>query len=65
MPPRAASHAAYLARRLKQRFPELKILVALWTADNVERISARLRGAGVDEVLTRLDDVAARLRQPT
>ena len=64
VPPRAASHAAYLARRLKQRFPELKILVALWTAENVERISARLRGAGVDEVLTRLDDVAARLRQP-
>ena len=64
VPPRAASHAAYLARRLKQRFPELKILVALWTAENVGRISARLRGAGVDEVLTRLDDVAARLRQP-
>jgi hypothetical protein len=64
VPPRAASHAAYIARRLKQRFPELKILVALWAAENVERISSRLRGAGVDEVLTRLDDVVARLRQP-
>ena len=64
VPPRAASHAAYLARRLKQRFPELKILVALWTTESVDRIKPRLLGAGTDDVLTRLDDVVARLRQP-
>jgi predicted PurR-regulated permease PerM len=64
VPPRAASHAAYLVRRLKQRFPDLKILVALWTVENAERVSSRLRGAGVDEVLTRLDDVVARLQHP-
>jgi hypothetical protein len=64
VPPRAASHAGHLARRLKKRFPELKILVALWATDNVERIKPRLLGAGAEDVLTRLDDLVARLRQP-
>ena len=64
VPPRAASHAAYLARRLKQRFPDLKIVVALWTSESVERIKSRLQSAGADEVLNRLDDLVARLRLP-
>jgi predicted PurR-regulated permease PerM len=63
VPPHAASHAAYLARRLKKRFPEVRILVALWTSESVERITARLRSAGADEVLTRLDQIVPHLRQ--
>ncbi|HEX6267956.1 MAG TPA: hypothetical protein VFZ81_13800, partial [Burkholderiales bacterium] len=62
MPPRAASHAAYLCKRLKQRFPEIKVLVALWTSENTERAQARLRDAGVDEIVTRLQEAIDRLR---
>ena len=63
MPPRAASHAAYLSKRLKQRFPELKIVVALWTSENTERAQARLRDAGVDLIATRLAEAIDQLRQ--
>jgi predicted PurR-regulated permease PerM len=63
MPPRAASHAAYLCKRLKQRFPELKVLVALWTSENTEKAQARLREAGVDQIVTGLADAIDQLRQ--
>ena len=63
VPPHAASHAASLARRLKRSAPELKVLVALWTSDGIERIKPRLLSAGVDEVVTRLSDAATQLRR--
>jgi predicted PurR-regulated permease PerM len=63
MPPRAATHAAYLCKRLKQRFPDLKVLVALWTSENTDRARARLREAGVDQVATRLGETIEQLRQ--
>jgi hypothetical protein len=63
MPPRAAIHAAYLAKRLKQRFPELQVLVALWTSENIDRARVRLRDAGVDHVATGLAEVLEQLRQ--
>jgi hypothetical protein len=63
VPPHAASHAAYLARRLKKHSPELKVLVALWSSDGIDRIKPRLLDAGVDEVATQLPDVLAQLRQ--
>ncbi len=62
VPPNAASHAAYLARRLKQRFPEVRIVVAYWTTESIDKLKPRLLGAGVDEVVTRLPDALARLR---
>jgi 3-keto-L-gulonate-6-phosphate decarboxylase len=63
MPPRAATHAAYLCKRLKQRFPEVKVLVALWTSENTDRARARLRDAGVDHVATHLAEAIEQLRQ--
>jgi predicted PurR-regulated permease PerM len=63
VPPHAASHAAYLARRLKKRFPGIKVLVALWTSEGIDRIKPRLLAAGVDEVATRLPDALEQLRQ--
>lgn len=62
VPPHAASHASYLARRLKKQFPKLRIVVALWTSEGIERVKQRLLAAGVDEVATRLPDVLAQLR---
>jgi len=62
VPPHAASHASYLARRLKKQFPKLRIVVALWTNEGVDKVKPRLLGAGIDEVVTRLPEVLAQLR---
>jgi glycerophosphoryl diester phosphodiesterase len=56
-------HAAYLCKRLKQRLPDLRVLVALWTTENSDRAQERLRQAGVDQVATTLPDAIARLRE--
>jgi predicted PurR-regulated permease PerM len=63
VPPRAGTHAARLARRLKKAFPELRVVVALWTSESVDKVRPRLLAAGADEVLTRLEAAAAYLRQ--
>jgi acetyl esterase/lipase len=65
VPPHAAAHAGQLCRRLKQRSPELKVMVALWTADSSDKLESRLRDAGVDVMVTRLPDAIEQLRQLT
>ena len=62
VPPHAASHAGYLARRLKERLPKVRIVVALWTSESIDRLKPRLFNAGVDEVVTSLDDAFAQIR---
>ena len=63
VPPQAATHASHLAKRLRRRFPNLKILVALWTdLDNLERTTGRLTDAGADEVLATFPAALQRLR---
>jgi predicted PurR-regulated permease PerM len=63
VPPQAASHAAYLARRIKKAFPDLKVVVALWTTENIfARSKPRLLAAGADEVPTRIEQAVAELR---
>jgi hypothetical protein len=39
------------------------VLVALWTSENTDRAQARLREAGVDQVVTRLGEAVDQLRQ--
>ena len=63
VPPHAASHAAYLARRLRQRFPKVRIIVALCTSEGTERVKPRLLAAGAAEVVTSLADAQAYIRQ--
>jgi hypothetical protein len=63
VPPHAGSHAAYLVRRMKQRFPKLRIVVALCTAESIERVKPRLIAAGANEVVARLADAQAYIRQ--
>jgi hypothetical protein len=66
MPPSAASNAAYLARRLRGRFPERRIIVALWAArGSLERIAQRLKSSGASEVLTSFHDAVAQARLVT
>jgi hypothetical protein len=63
VPPSAAANAAYLCKRLRQRFPKQKIVVALWHANaNLETVKRRLQGAGADEVVTRLPEAMERVR---
>jgi len=53
VPPHASTHASYLAKRLRRRFPKLKIIAALWTdLENIERTTGRLKDAGVDQTVT-------------
>jgi predicted PurR-regulated permease PerM len=63
VPPQAASHVAYQARRVRRQFPQLKILVALCTDAAIDRMKPRLLAAGADEVVTRLADARAYARQ--
>ena len=65
VPPHAAAHAGQLCKRLKQRFPEVKVMVALWAAEGSDKLESRLRDAGVDIVITRLRDAVEQLRQLT
>jgi predicted PurR-regulated permease PerM len=61
--PSAAANATYYAKHLRSRFPQQKIVVALWNAGgNLERVTGRLRAAGADEVVTRLSEAVERAR---
>lgn len=60
----AESHADYLCRRFRQRFPEVKIVVGLWgSEDDAEEAQRHLKAAGADEVVTNLGAAVERVRQ--
>jgi hypothetical protein len=63
VPPQAASHAAYLARRVRKRHTDIKIVVALCSGTGIDRVKPRLLAAGADEVVTRLADAQTYARQ--
>ncbi|HTK73677.1 MAG TPA: AI-2E family transporter [Gemmataceae bacterium] len=56
LPPGGLAHARYLCKRLRMRFPDLKIVVGRWglLADSVESNRRALTAAGADEVTTSL-----------
>ena len=55
LPPAAVLHASFFCKRLRPRFPDLKIVVALWHADgSIEKGRARLLAAGASEVVVTL-----------
>jgi predicted PurR-regulated permease PerM len=63
VPPHAAAHAGALAKRLRRRFPELRILIGLWTREgDIQRARARLLQSGADEVVTTFPEALERLR---
>jgi methylmalonyl-CoA mutase cobalamin-binding subunit len=64
LPPAAVTHARYIAKRLRARFPDLKIIVGLWAAEgDIERARQRLASAGTDLVVGSMDDAREKLRQ--
>lgn len=63
VPPQAVLNAAYLCKRVRARYPQAKIIVALWRANGeIERLEARLRDAGADEVVTTLRAAVEKVR---
>jgi len=57
LPPFAAMHARYLCKRLRPRFPQLRIIVGLWLAGNIgEKTQQRLTATGIDKLVTTLGD---------
>jgi hypothetical protein len=51
LPPGGVNHARYLCKRLRGRFPELKILAGRWGRDpHAEESEGLLKEAGADEV---------------
>ena len=63
VPPHAVVQAGYLAKRLKRRLPEVKVLVVIWTTEDTARAAARLREAGADQIVSNLTDAMAQLHQ--
>jgi hypothetical protein len=62
MPPGGLAHTRYLCKRLRQRFPDLKIVVGRWgQQDDVEEAKQELVAAGADEVYLSLAEARQQL----
>ena len=62
LPPAAVLHAAVFCKRLRAKFPELKIIVAVWHADgDMEKGRARLLAAGATDVVVTLKAAVEKL----
>jgi hypothetical protein len=57
LPPFALAHARYLSKRLRARFPDLRIIACLWhTAGDGKKLEDRMRTAATDKVVTTLKE---------
>jgi predicted PurR-regulated permease PerM len=63
LPPGGLAHARYLCKRLRARFPDLKLVVGLWGAGTGGEAADALREAGADYVTTSLLDARAHLNE--
>ncbi len=58
-PPGGLAHTRYLCKRLRARFPELRILVGRWGSKDLAQGSDPIRDAGGDRVAATLHEVGA------
>jgi len=64
LPPLAATHARYLCKRLRPKFPEIKIVVGLWeTLGTAKKAQAKLVETGINQVVTTLGAATQHLSQ--
>jgi predicted PurR-regulated permease PerM len=64
LPPFAATHARYLAKRLRPQFPELRIVVGLWqTNQHSKKAEERLLATGIDRFVTSLSEAVEYMAQ--
>ena len=56
VPPFGVTHARYLCKRLRAKFPDVKIIVGLWNSDGQNKKSSeRLQVAGANKVVTTIE----------
>ena len=61
-PPGATRHAIYLTKRLRERFPDARILVGLWGEPEGEQKRAkRFNRVAIDGVFTSIQEMAKQL----
>lgn len=65
LPPSSVMPAAYLAKRLRARLPEIRLVASLWhrPEDDPARRLVRLKRAGVEEAWTRLEKTSAEVAE--
>jgi hypothetical protein len=62
LPPLAATHARFLCKRLRPKFPALKIVVGLWqTRGSTKKAHARRAEIGIDQFATTLAEATKQL----
>ena len=62
LPPGGLPQARYLCRRLRRRFPDLKILVGFWgRSRDFDQLLVRFRKAGASYVLTSIEQTRAQI----
>jgi hypothetical protein len=63
LPPGGVVQASYLCRRLRKKFPDLKIVVGYWgRVRDFDRLLVRLRSAGASYVTTSIAQTISQLR---
>lgn len=62
LPPGGLAHTRYLCKRVKARFPDLKLLVGRWgQAEDLEEAKTELTSVGADTIHTSLEAAATQL----
>jgi hypothetical protein len=62
LPPHAATHARYICKRLRPKFPKMKIVVGLWeSGGSTRKAQDRLSEVGVDKFVNSLTEAADQL----
>jgi hypothetical protein len=62
LPPHAATHARYLCKRLRARFPQMQIVVGLWEGGGpIQKSRQRLAQLGIDKIVTTLSEASGAL----
>ena len=65
LPPFAIIHARSLCRKIRQKYPDLKIVLGLWnSAIPAETVKQRLGSACSDYIVTTLEQAQSRLARP-
>jgi predicted PurR-regulated permease PerM len=64
LPPFAATHARYLCKRLRPKFPRLQLIVGLWQTGGIaKKTQNRLTAIGIDKLVTTLSEAAGDLER--
>ncbi len=64
LPPSAVAHSKYLCKRLHQKYPELKLVIGLWTAKgDLEKAKHHMTCGDKDKVVATFADAIAQVQQ--